>query len=390
MCMALLSSCHIYRNYQRPEDLPVDSLYQDMNGSGADDSLTLGDLPWQEVFQDTLLQDLIRYGLENNTDMQTALLRVDQAKAQLTAARLSFLPSLTLSPQGTLTGTDGNKAVKTYELPVQASWEIDLFGSLRNAKKGTQAALLEQKAYQQAVRAELIATIANDYFSLLMLDEQLEISQTTLDIWKEQIRTMESKFKVGEETENAITQARASLYELEATHNDLLRQQHEAENALCTLLGTTSRSIQRGSLEEQRFPEQFCVGVPLRLLCRKDTPPDHATPFYWMDFGNAQFTGQVLIGTVRNRIAQPASKEFIAIPKMNVITEEVSYSMIRDTDSGPSCSLTEALHKQDLFINSMLAQAGCEILWKMIREGRTPYRGAYLNMETLRLVPIPV
>lgn len=124
--------------------------------------------------------------------------------------------------------------------------------------------------------------------------------------------------------------------------------------------------------------------------CRKDTPPDHATPFYWMDFGNAQFTGQVLIGTVRNRIAQPASKEFIAIPKMNVITEEVSYSMIRDTDSGPSCSLTEALHKQDLFINSMLAQAGCEILWKMIREGRTPYRGAYLNMETLRLVPIPV
>ena len=122
----------------------------------------------------------------------------------------------------------------------------------------------------------------------------------------------------------------------------------------------------------------------------KDTPPDHATPFYWMDFGNAQFTGQVLIGTVRNRIAQPASKEFIAIPKMNVITEEVSYSMIRDTDSGPSCSLTEALHKQDLFINSMLAQAGCEILWKMIREGRTPYRGAYLNMETLRLVPIPV
>ena len=199
MCMALLSSCHIYRNYQRPEDLPVDSLYQDMNGSGADDSLTLGDLPWQEVFQDTLLQDLIRYGLENNTDMQTALLRVDQAKAQLTAARLSFLLSLTLSPQGTLTGTDGNKAVKTYELPVQASWEIDLFGSLRNAKKGTQSRPVGAKGYQQAVRAELIATIANDYFSLLMLDEQLEISQTTLDIWKEQIRTMESKFKVGEE-----------------------------------------------------------------------------------------------------------------------------------------------------------------------------------------------
>lgn len=133
--MALLNSCHIYRNYRRPEGLPVDSLFRETNNSRTEDTLTLGDLPWQEMFQDTLLRELIRYGLENNTDIQTALLRVDQAKAQLKAARLSFLPSLTLSPQGTLTRTDGNKAVKTYELPVQASWEIDLFGSLRNAKK---------------------------------------------------------------------------------------------------------------------------------------------------------------------------------------------------------------------------------------------------------------
>ena len=198
--MALLNSCHIYRNYRRPEGLPVDSLFRETNNSRTEDTLTLGDLPWQEMFQDTLLRELIRYGLENNTDIQTALLRVDQAKAQLKAARLSFLPSLTLSPQGTLTRTDGNKAVKTYELPVQASWEIDLFGSLRNAKKGTQTTLLQQEAYQQAVRSELIATIANDYYSLLMLDEQLEISRATLEIWKEQIRTMESKFKVGEET----------------------------------------------------------------------------------------------------------------------------------------------------------------------------------------------
>lgn len=267
--MALLNSCHIYRNYRRPEGLPVDSLFRETNNSRTEDTLTLGDLPWQEMFQDTLLRELIRYGLENNTDIQTALLRVDQAKAQLRAARLSFLPSLTLSPQGTLTRTDGNKAVKTYELPVQASWEIDLFGSLRNAKKGTQTTLLQQEAYQQAVRSELIATIANDYYSLLMLDEQLEISRATLEIWKEQIRTMESKFKVGEETENAIAQARASLYELEATHNDLQRQQREAENTLCTLLGMTSRTIRRGTLEQQKFPGQLNIGLPLRLLSKR-------------------------------------------------------------------------------------------------------------------------
>ena len=270
LCMAAVSSCHIYRNYQRPEGLPVDSLYRDTDNTlSEEDSLTLGDLPWQEMFRDTLLQDLIRYGLENNTDMQTALLRVDQAKAQLKAARLSFLPSLTLSPQGTLTGTDGSKTVKTYELPIQASWEIDLFGNLRNAKKGSQATLLQQEAYRQAVRSDLIASIANGYYSLLMLDGQLEISRATLEVWKEQIRVMESKFKVGEETENAVSQARASLHELEATHNDLLRQQREAENALCTLLGTTARSIERGSLEQQTFPERINAGLPVRLLSKR-------------------------------------------------------------------------------------------------------------------------
>lgn len=267
--MVLLSSCHIYRNYQRPDNLPTDSLFRDADNQPVTDSLSLGDLPWQEIFQDTLLQQYIRYGLEHNTDMQTALLRVDQAKAQLTAAKLSFLPSLTLSPQGTLTSTAGSKTVKTYELPVQASWEIDLFGNLRNAKKGTQATLLQQQAYQQAVRSELIAGIANTYYSLLMLDEQVAISQSTLEVWKEQVRTMEARLKVGEETENAVTQARASLYELEATHNDLLRQQRETENSLCTLLGMTSRSLERGTLDKQIFPETLPTGIPVRLLSRR-------------------------------------------------------------------------------------------------------------------------
>lgn len=129
--------------------------------------------------------------------------------------------------------------------------------------------MFQQQAYQQAVRSDLIATIANDYYSLLMLDEQIAISSSTLEVWKEQVRLLESKLKVGEETENAVTQARASLYELEATHNDLLRQQREAENTLCTLLGITSRTIERSSLKEQQFPDTFQTGVPLRLLSRR-------------------------------------------------------------------------------------------------------------------------
>ena len=255
--------------YERPEGLPVDSLFRGAESYTTDDTLTLGDLSWEEVFQDTLLQNLIRFGLDNNTDLQTALLRVDQAKSQLTAARLAFLPSLTLSPQGTVSSTDGAKAVKSYEIPVQASWEIDLFGNLLNAARGSRSTLLQQEAYRQAVQSELIVTIANDYYSLLMLDEQIGLSQSTLELWREQVRIMESLLKVGEETENAVTQARANLYELEATHNDLLRQQREAENALCTVLGVTPRPIERGLLAGQQFPEIFNVGVPLRLLSKR-------------------------------------------------------------------------------------------------------------------------
>lgn len=270
LSIIVLNSCSIYRNYSRPENLPTDSLYRDMTYNGHfDDTSSLGDLPWQAIFKDSILQELIRYGLANNTDMQVALLRVEQAQAQLKAARLAFLPSLTLSPNGTLSHQADNGTSKTYELPVQASWEVDLFGNLRNAKKETQASLLQQEAYKQVVQSELIATIANDYYTLLMLDEQITISQSTLSIWKEQIRTMEILFKTGEETENALTQNRASLYELEATHNDLLRQQREAENALCTVLGIPSQNIQRGVLAEQYVPDTLTVGIPVRLLSKR-------------------------------------------------------------------------------------------------------------------------
>ncbi len=271
LCAQLLGGCSIYSNYKRPDNLPVDSLFRDNNTkmTAAGDSITFGDIPWQEIFRDKLLQDLISYGLKNNTDLQIALLKIDEAKSQLKAAKLSFLPSVSLSPQGTLSSTDGSKTVKSYELPLQASWEIDLFGSLRNAMKGTQAALLQQKAYQQAVRSELIATIANGYYSLLMLDEQVNISKATLEIWKEQVRTMEARHKVGEENENAVTQARAGFYELEATNNDLQRQQREAENTLCTLLGMTSRTIMRGTLADQNLPQAVNIGVPLRLLSKR-------------------------------------------------------------------------------------------------------------------------
>jgi len=89
---------------------------------------------------------------------------------------------------------------------------------------------------------------------------------------------------------------------------------------------------------------------------------DYKTPLYWMDFGNAQTTGQVIMGTVQKKIPQPKSKLYKTVESLKVITQYVKYSAVKVEESGPSCSLAEALQKQDLFINSTLAQLGCNIL----------------------------
>lgn len=109
-----------------------------------------------------------------------------------------------------------------------------------------------------------------------------------------------------------------------------------------------------------------------------------------MDFGNAQTTGQVILGTVQKKISQPKSKQYQAVGPLKVIAEYVKYSAVKVEDSGPSCSLTEALEKQDLFINSTLAQLGCNILWKMFRQGLIEHQGLYINLDTMKVNPIGV
>lgn len=168
-------------------------------------------------------------------------------------------------------------------------------------------------------------------------------------------------------------------WKAEDCHYPLRRNRNKEKPMLANIIITCTDNV-RSRLDLWQFLKNY----------REVNINNEKTPLYWMDFGNTQNTGQVLIGTVRNKIPQPTSDKYIPMPKMNVITEEVSYSTIKETDSGPSCSLAAALRKQDLFINSMLAQVGCDILWKIFKEGRTVYRGAYVNLNTLRVNPIPV
>ena len=195
MCLtAMMSGCHIYKSYDRPETIDASGIYRDPVSDTdtlvATDTTNFGNLSWKEVFRDAQLQALIEEGLSNNVDMQAAILRVEEAKVMLTAAKLAYLPSFNLTPQGTLSSFDKSKTSKTYQLPVAASWEIDLFGKLLNAKRGERAAYLQSQYSQQAVRSQIICGIANTYYSLLMLDRQVEITTETVEIYKENVRTM--------------------------------------------------------------------------------------------------------------------------------------------------------------------------------------------------------
>lgn len=251
MCLAaVMSSCHIYKSYDRPESIDASGIYRDPASAVdtlAADTANMGNLPWQDIFRDAKLQALIEEGLANNVDMQAAVLRVEEAKVMLTSARLSYLPSINLAPQGTITKPENMSGVKSYMLPVVASWEIDFFGKILNAKRGQQAAYAQSKYARQAVRSQIICGIANIYYSLLMLDRQVEITAETAAIYKENVRVMEAMKIAGMTTEAAVAQMRAASHQVEASLMDLKRQVRETENSLAVLLAKTPQTIERST-----------------------------------------------------------------------------------------------------------------------------------------------
>lgn len=271
MCAtALLSSCHIYKAYDRPEEITADGIYRDpvsvVDTLAVTDTTNMGNLPWQDIFRDSKLQALIEEGLANNVDMQAAILRVEEAKVLLTSARLAFLPSINFNPQGTITTMGDNEWAKAYSTPLSASWEVDLFGKLLNASRSQKTAYLQSEFSRQAVRSQIICGVANLYYTLLMLDRQVEITAENVDINKENVRAMEAMKEAGMTTEAAVAQSRAVYHQVEASLIDLKRQVRETENALAVLLAKAPQTIDRGTLDEQVFPEDLTTGVPLQLL----------------------------------------------------------------------------------------------------------------------------
>lgn len=252
------TSCSVFGKYSRPQ-VVTDNIYGvDVKST---DSTTIADIDWRTFFTDKHLQKLIEQGLENNADMQSAAQRIIAAEATYKTARLAFIPGFNFNPSYTLNG-----GKSSLSLPINASWEVDITGRILNGKRSAKAAYEQSRLYRQSVQTALVASIANYYYTLLMLDAQLEVSRSTADSWRENVRIMKAMKLAGMTNEASVSQTEANSCSINASLFDLEYDISRIENALALLLGTTPQHFERGSIYEQNLNSKLAVGIPAQLL----------------------------------------------------------------------------------------------------------------------------
>ena len=304
----LISSCGVYNKYERPDVETtglVRDVLSDIDTLAVQDTASFGNLPWRAVFTDPQLQALIEQGLERNADLLNAALNVKMYEAMLTAAKLAFLPAVTLgqqSPMGTISTiyTDPSTTTKNYSIPISASWTLDLFGNILSQKRSTQMKLLGMKDYQMAVRAQVISGIANSYYTLLMLDEQLRIVTEMAKMAKETWEMMQLQHQLGRVRSISVQSAEAAYLSTQTQANDFRRQIRATENALSLLIGQQGQQIPRSTLYEQVLPSEFSTGVAVALL--QNRPDVHnaemalASCFHDVQTARSQFYPNITVG----------------------------------------------------------------------------------------------
>ena len=307
LASVLLSGCKayhsLYDDYERPEvktDNVVRNPIDDNAYLSSADSIGFGNLPWRSVFTDANLQTIIERTLANNPDLLNAALNIDMAEAQLKAAKLAYLPSVAFAPQGSIThfGTH-TKATQAYTLPIAASWNVDLFGNLRSQKKAAQVALLQTKDYELAVKTGLICNAANLYYTLLMLDKQMEIVADMQKLTKDTWDMMKLQMELGRTRSTSVQSAEAAYYSVLTQSASLKGQIREVENSLSLLMGEPAHAITRSTLASQSLPESYAKGVGINMLANR--PDVHANEmalaqyFYGVETARSRFYPSITI-----------------------------------------------------------------------------------------------
>lgn len=300
----LLSSCQLYKNYERPADIITDGIYGDMQTAGDN---SLGDLKWRDIFTDPKLQALIERGLQQNTDMKNAELRINEADYALQCAKLAYIPSLYFNPSGTVSkawdpyGRNDYSASKTYSLPVQMSWQVGSIGSLRNNKKKAEVTRDQLRNAKQAIQAQLVASIASMYYNLSMLDEQRLLTVQTEENWGKYLQMQKQLMDAGQSNLAAVASIEATYYSIQTSVVSIDNSIHAFENALSTLLGETQFHIDRNSLASFQTPAVCSTGLPITILDRRPDVRDAeyklAAAFYDKNIAYSNFFPQLTISS---------------------------------------------------------------------------------------------
>lgn len=269
LSMSALSGCGIYSTYspEKVNSALVNEYAEAIRQTP--DPEAFGNLDWRTVFTDPVLADLIERALANNKDLRNAKLNVDIAHAQLKGARLSYLPSVALAPNANRSFMMGQWGDWSYNLPLAVNWEVDIFGKLRNARRSAETAEMQAQAYEQAVRSQIIAGVAQCYYTIAALQSQLELSRETAVLWKQSVQTMRDLKEAGRMRENAVVQSEAQYYSIESSINDIEMSLHEANNSLSLLLNTMPQKWTIPSSANFTHPAIARTSVPMAELASR-------------------------------------------------------------------------------------------------------------------------
>lgn len=293
LAIAMLSSCGIYGKYQTPSDTPLTKAYVEARQDAANDSTIFGNLRWEDVFTDPVLADYINRALANNISLRDAQLNVELANTQLQGAKLAFFPSVALAPNGAGASYQGNAFNWTYQIPLSVSWEVDVFAKLLNSKRSASVAVETAEYYAQAVRSQIIASVANTYYAIASVESQLALSRNTARLWQKSVQTMKDLFEAGRTNKAAVVQFDANYQSVLASITSLEVTRNQLDNTMSILLGTMPQQWVVAADATLAMPDMFVPGVPMYYLANR---PDVnaaerglATAFYAANSARAAF-----------------------------------------------------------------------------------------------------
>jgi outer membrane protein, multidrug efflux system len=272
LASSLVSGCMVGPKYHRPV-VQTPTVYRDLNDNpqAQEQAASYADLRWWQVFQDPQLQELIRTALKQNYDLQLATERIIAARAELAVTRSSLFPQI--QGNGNFIGGKEGTFQTNYNfltLAADAAFQLDLFGRLRRETEASRAQLLATQDARQTVILTLVSDVASDYFTLLQLDLELQITRDTVTTQKDSVKLTSFRLDHGVATKLDVLQAQQVLDTANATIPDIERQIGQEEDAISILLGNYPQGVPRGRpLEGQALPPEVPPGVPSSLLERR-------------------------------------------------------------------------------------------------------------------------